>query len=144
MANGQQLAELNFQCFMTWLASRSESDFRQMVSRGCLSRKEIATQCGFSISALNQNPRIKSALIAKEASLRESGVLPQLASAAAELASGPPVKEMNAGRSFNAERLRRLEQENASLRAENAQLKLELGRFVHMRDVLSTTGRMPR
>lgn len=144
MANGQQLAELNFQTFMTWLASRTDSDFKQLVSRGCLSRKEISTQCGFSTSALNQNPRIKSALLAKEASLRESGVLPQLASASAESPSGPAVKEATAGRSFDAERLRRLEQENASLRAENAQLKRELERFVVIRDVLSTSGRMPR
>lgn len=47
MASGQQLAEQNFQAFTAWLSSRTDDDFRQMVGRGILSRKDIAAQCGF-------------------------------------------------------------------------------------------------
>ena len=144
MASGQQLAEKNFQTFTAWLDSRTDADFRQMVGRGILSRKEIAAQCGFAVSALNQNPRIKSALLAKETLLRESGVLPGLAGVADE-ALAPLMREPgSAARSFDVERLRRLEQENASLRAENGQLRRELERYAVLREALSTTGRLPR
>lgn len=147
MASGQQLADQNFNVFTAWLSSRTDADFQQMVSRGVLSRTEIATQCGFSKSALNQNPRIKSALLAKEAVLRESGVLP--AFAAASTVNDDPVAPLMrepgiARRSLELERLRRLEQENASLKAENHQLKRELERYAVIREVLAETGRFPR
>lgn len=145
MASGQQLAEQNYQAFTAWLASHTEDDFRQLASRGSLSRKEIAAQCGFAVSALNQNPRIKSALLAKEALLRESGVLPAISARSEDAAVASPTREPgSASRSLDAERLRRLEQENASLRAENGQLKRDLERYAVIRDVLSTTGRLPR
>jgi hypothetical protein len=147
MANGQQLAEHNYQTFMAWLTSHTHVDFKQMVSRGSLSRKEIAAQCGFAVSALNQNPRIKSALLAKEALLREAGVLPPLATTANadDEAVAPMMREPgSAGRSLEAARLRRLEEENASLKAENGQLKRELERYAVLREVLAETGRLPR
>ena len=146
MANGQQLAEQNFQTFIAWLSSRTDEDFKQLVTRGSLSRKEIAAQCRFALSALHQNPRIKSALLAKESSLREAGVLPVIAGNT----DGIPItstetREANSSRrSLDAERLRRLEQENASLRAENSQLKRELERYAVIREVLSISGRVPR
>lgn len=144
MANGQQLAEKNFNMFVAWLASKSADEFRGMVSRGVLSRKEIAKECGFAQSALNQNPRIKSALLAKEVQLRDSGVLPALAGVAGE-APAPLMREPGSNaRSFDIERLRRLEQENASLRAENGQLKRELERYAVLREALSTAGRLLR
>lgn len=111
MANGQQLAEQNYHAFTTWLASHTDEDFKQLVSRGSLSRKEIAAQCGFAVSALNQNPRIKSALLAKEALLRESGVLPAVSPRSEETADAPPAREPSSGsRSLDAERLRRLDE----------------------------------
>lgn len=146
MANGQQLAEQNFQAFITWLSSRTDGDFKQLVTRGSLSRKEIAAQCGFAVSALNQNPRIRSALMAKEVLLRESGVLPAIASTTEDVnATSPVFPESSTSRRLrDVERQRRLEQENASLRAENSQLKRELERYAVIREVLSTTGRLPR
>ena len=145
MASGQQLAEQNFQAFTAWLSSRTDDDFRQMVGRGILSRKDIAAQCGFAVSALNQNPRIKSSLLAKEASLRDCGVLPALVGIAENVTSSPLIREPgSAARLFDVERLRRLEHENASLRAENCQLKRELERYAILREALSTSGRLPR
>jgi hypothetical protein len=145
MFSGQQLAERNFHTFTSWLDSRTNEDFKQMVGRGILSRKEIAAQCGFAVSALNQNPRIKSALLEKETLLRNSGVLPALASVAGEATASPRLREpSSAARALDVERLRRLELENASLRAENGQLKRELERYTILREALSTTGRLPR
>lgn len=145
MANGQQLAEQNLQTFLTWLDSRTNDDFRQMVGRGGLSRKEIAAQCFFAVSVLNQNPRIKDALLRKEVELRASGVLPSRARDFSEEASPPAVAaSASRGHITDVERLRRLELENASLRAENQALKRQLDKFAILRDALSSTGRLPR
>lgn len=75
MASGQQLSEQNFVAFNTWLASKTDDDFRQLASRGVLSRKEIAIECGFSKNALDQNPRIKTELKAAEQPFRERVIL---------------------------------------------------------------------
>ena len=146
MANGQQLAELNFQTFCSWVESKTNDDFRQMVARGTLSRREIAAQCGFSTSALNQNPRIKAALLATEDALRVAGVLPPKVTEVGDEAT-LPLPRMEAGtanRCLDVERVKRLEVENASLRVENQELKRQLEKFVVLREVLSTTGRLPR
>lgn len=146
MASGQQVAEENVQKFATWAASKTDEDFRNMATRGVLSRTEIAAECGFAKSALAQNPRIRVALKALEASLRERGVLPSAAqpdeSEAAAPNQAPSIKPARAAR--DAERLSRLEQENASLRAENAELKRLLARYSVLQEVLAETGRLPR
>lgn len=146
MANGQQLAEQNFQIFCSWLASKSDNEFRQMVVRGSLSRREIAVQCGFASSVLNQNPRIKATLHEKESALRECGVLPARVIPSESEESSPilPQEFRTARQPLDAERLRRLELENAALRAENQELKLQLGKFTLLSEVLSSTGRLPR
>ena len=119
-----------------------------MVVRGGLSRKEIAAQCNFAVSALNQNPRIKATLLEKEAQLRTSGVLPLRAAESDNDSATIPAPSsqvtIGAGRSMDVERLRRLELENASLKAENQELKRQLDHFAILREVLSTTGRLPR
>jgi hypothetical protein len=146
MANGQQLAEQNFETFCTWIESKTDNDFRQMVVRGRLSRREIVAQCGFAASALHQNPRIRATLLAKEKTLREAGVLPPQVCQVGEEPTPPtlPREAATSNRSSDAERVRRLEVENASLKAENQELKRQIERFAMLRDVLSTTGRLPR
>jgi hypothetical protein len=145
MASGRQLAEQNWAMFCAWQASKTEGDYRQMVSRGVLSRKEIATECGFAKSALDQNPRIKEALRLLEDSLRDRGVLPRLSSTPDAAAEQPLMREASGQRSrMDAERQSRLEQENASLRAENAELKRQLTRYAVLQEALNLTGRLPR
>lgn len=143
MANGQQLAEIHFQRFSEWIADKSDHDFRQMESRGVLSRTEIAKECEFSKSSLDSNPRIKSALKALENSLRERGVLPPAVPKATN-ESGLQQRPQNGVNRRDALRLRALEQENAALRAENKVLKEHLTSFTSMQDVLMQTGRVPR
>ncbi len=144
MASGQQLAEENVRKFMTWVASKTDADLRNMVARGVLSRTEIAAECGFAKSALAQNPRIRDALKTLETSLRERGVLPPIALGAeldANAIRPRSAESTRAGR--DAERLSRLERENASLKAENAELKRQLGRFTVLQEALAETGRLP-
>jgi len=144
MANGKQLSELNFATFNNWVASQTDESFRQIASRGVLSRKEIAVQCGFSKSALDQNPRIKAALISAENGLRARGVLPPIATKPLE-GDIPLTRVVGAEKSaLEVIRLKRLEDENASLRAENGELKRQLARFTVIHEALALTGRLPR
>jgi hypothetical protein len=143
MANGQQLAEINYQRFLRWIDEKSDHDFRQMESRGVLSRTDIAKECGISKSSLDSNPRIKAELKRLENGLRERGVLPQLAPKEAD-GSEMPLRPRDAANRLDAARLKRLEQENASLRAENKVLKEQLRSFSTLQQVLQTTGRVPR
>lgn len=145
MANGKQLAEQNWQAFNTWLASKTDADFVQMTSRGVLSRKEIATECSFSKSVLDQNPRIKAALRATEKDLRDRGILPSVAEPPNEEHTVLVMQQVSNRRTaFDRERLQRLEQENAALRAETVELKRQIERFSTLQEAISLTGRMPR
>lgn len=146
MSNGQQLAEENLRKFMTWTATKTEDEYRSMVSRGVLSRTEIAAECGFAKSVLAQNPRVRQALLDLESSLRERGVLPAPAETlVAEEA--PELRQRKVGglaAARDADRLKRLEQDNASLRAEVAELKRLLSRYEDLQEALAEAGRVPR
>lgn len=145
MANGRQIAEQNFQRFTTWEAEKTISDFKQMVVRGVLSRKEIAKECGFSKSALDQNPRIKQALKQLEDGLREKGVLPAFAQANMQKADVElPISRLSKTQRIDSERMRRLEQENACMKEENLELKRQLARLRLLKEALSVSGRIPR
>lgn len=145
MASGRQLAEQNAVVFAAWAASKTDDDFRAMASRGVLSRKEVAKECGFAKSALDQNPRIKTALRDLEDGLRTRGVLPPLVERDPESPALPLMREPGRIRAaMDAERLRRLEQENAGLKAEVAELKRTVEKFAVLRDALAQTGRLPR
>ena len=124
MASGQQLAEQNVRTFIAWVESKTDEDFRAMASRGVLSRKEIAKECAFAKSALDQNPRINQALRELEISLRLRGVLPIAVQREADALLMREPGQIRGAR--EADRLRRLEQENASLKAEVAELKRAL------------------
>lgn len=141
-AGGQQLAEQNFETFIAWQASKSDDDYRALEHRGVLSRKEIVRECGFARSVLDQNPRVKAALRELEESLRARAVLP----APAERDEAVPLVR-EAGRlkaAVDSERLKRLEQENAALRAEVSELKAVLAKTPMLSEALALTGRLPR
>jgi hypothetical protein len=144
-ASGQDIARKNVMTFATWAASKTDHDFRAMTSRGVLSRKEIAIECGFAKSALDQNPRIKASLHELEDKLRIRGVLPQLAEKNPEVVAQPQMREVGPLRaSLDTDRLRRLENDNAMLKAENDELKRQLEKHSILREALALTGRLPR
>jgi hypothetical protein len=141
-ASGQQLAEQNLETFTVWRASKSDGDYRALESRGVLSRKEIARECGFARSVLDQNPRVKAALRELEDSLRARSVLPALV---AREEAVPLVRETGRLKAaVDSERLKRLEQENAALRAELSELKAVLAKTPMLSEALALTGRLPR
>ncbi len=145
MSSGQQLAAQYLATFTTWLASKTDAEFRAMASRGVLSRKEIAKECGFSPSVLTQNPRVKSLLTEKEGELRGRGVLPPVATSAGDDAADAPVRVRGKSRAAaDAEYVKRLETENASLRAELSEVKRKLERHELLDEALATTGRLLR
>jgi hypothetical protein len=145
MPSGREIGDVNVETFRAWIASKTDEDYRAMATRGVLSRTEIAAECHFAKSVLHQNPRIKRELRKLEEGLRVRGVLPQ------PMAKGPhdieelPQRQRGGKRGFlEAERLRRLEQENASQKAEISELKRQLERYAVLREVLANTGRLPR
>jgi hypothetical protein len=145
MASGRQIAEENVQAFLRWMAGKSDDDYRAMALRGVLSRKEIAKECGFAKSALDQNPRIKTALRELEDGLRQRNVLPLAVAKGTEKPQDLRLRDKGTQQALlDRERLRRLEQENACLRAENAELKRRLNQHAILREALALTGRLPR
>lgn len=140
--NGQQRSEQNLATFLSWVASKTDPDFREMVARGQLCRQEIARECGFAKSVLLQNPRVKDALKVLETQLRHCKVLPP-AVEASEINASPP-SAPNPRAAADKARLKRLESENACLRAELTLVRGDLERFRLMDDVLCSTGRLPR
>jgi len=138
--SGQQKADQNLASFLSWAASKTDADYREMVLRGQLNRKEIARECGFAKSVLLQNPRVKDALRTLEAQLRERDILPPVA----EPASPALTSDATPRAAADKARLKRLEAENAALRAEVMELRGRLDRYRLMDDVLSSTGRLPR
>lgn len=145
MTNGRQLAEQNVRTFVTWVASKTDDDFRAMANRGVLSRKDVAEECGFAKSVLGQNPRIKAALRVLEEDLRLRSILPPLVERDSDTPATPLLREPGRFRTAQeTERLRRLEQENAGLKAEVAELKRALEKYTVLRDALAQTGRLPR
>lgn len=139
--SGQQKADQNLATFLSWVASKTDADYREMILRGQLSRKEIARECGFAKSVLLQNPRVRDALRTLEAQLRDRDILPPVADPAP---SAPLTDAPNPRVAADKARLKRLEAENAALRAEVMELRGRLGRYRLMDDVLSSTGRLPR
>lgn len=139
--SGQQKADQNLASFLSWVASKTDADYRERVLRGQLNRKEIAKECGFAKSVLLQNPRVKDALRTLEAQLRERDILPPIADPAATAAE---TDAPNPRTTADKARLKRLEAENAALRAEVMELRSRLDRYRLMDDVLSSTGRLPR
>jgi hypothetical protein len=145
MKSSNQPRDLNLGSFMAWAASKTDDEFRAIAHRGALSRKEIAKECGFGRSALDQNPRINEALRHLEDGLRQRGVLPPAVDRDPEAPSETLIREPGRLRAAQeAERLRRLEQENAGLKAEVAELKRAIEKFTVLRDALALTGRLPR
>lgn len=76
--NGQQCSAQNLATFLSWVASKTDADYREMVVRGQLNRREIARECGFAKSVLLQNPRVRDSLKTLETELRERDLTPDL------------------------------------------------------------------
>lgn len=146
MANGKQLSAQNIEIFTRWLESKKDDDLKQIVSRGVLSRVEIARECGFSKSVLDQNPRIKNMLLLKEEALSVSGILP-LKSSSVLIVTEEPNQTLT---KREQSRLTHLETLNATQIAEIIHLKdvintlqQELTQYKMISNMIALTGRAP-
>jgi cell division protein FtsB len=90
-------------------------------------------------------PASKPLLKETEDGLRLRGILPPLEKRVVSEGELPALRDAGKQRAMrDNERLKRLEQENASLHAENAELKRQLQRFTVLQEALALTGRLPR
>lgn len=145
MANGQQKAEQNLAAFITWSATQSNEDFKQIIFRGQLNRGEVAKAVGCGKSALSQNPELRKQLTALEDKLRNRGVLPQLTGKAVKDAGKSKEYDNTANRrTMDSRRLSSLEQENIELKAKVNELESKLERFGELSETLAEMGMMPR
>lgn len=147
MASGRQVAEESLQTFQVWMLGKTDDDYRAMESKGVLHRINMAKECGFGTSTFRQNPRVKKALHDLEEELRLRGVLPPKVEEPAAGDGEDTIRMREPSRlkaAQESERLRRLEQENAALKAEVVELKRTVEKYAALREALVQTGRLPR
>lgn len=147
--SGQQLARDNLAKFQSWIAEREvTNDWHDYLRGDKLNRSEIAAECDFSLSVMRQNPAVKEALEALESRLTTLGLTQPLrtapdASNEAAAASEKVIdKRIMAAKGRVEARVKALEEQNASLKAEVASLRERLRRFEHLDAHLSRTGRL--
>ena len=147
--SGQQLARDNLAKFQSWIAEREvTNDWHDYLRGDKLNRSEIAAECDFSLSVMRQNPAVKEALEARESRLTTLGLTQPLrtapdASNEAAAASEKVIdKRIMAAKGRAEARVKALEEQNASLKAEVASLRERLRRFEHLDAHLSRTGRL--
>lgn len=140
MANGQQIARENIDKLDNWLLERRISnDWFDYLRGNKLNRTEIAKECGFSASVLRQNPTVKMMLEDAEKSLKDKGLLKNRPVKSSVQAAEVRVVISN-GR--DRQRIKALEENSASLRAEIIELKASLKRYSLFEKHLSETGRI--
>ena len=136
--NGQQQSEENVRAFRAWVLSKTDEEFRSLLHRGQLNRTEIAKECGFGKSALVQNPSIKLELADLENRLRERAILSQ------PVQPDDAISVTTVSVNRDDERVKRLEGENAMLRAEVEKYRKYMKRYNLMERFMVETMRMPR
>lgn len=140
MPSGRQIAKINYEIFESWIMSRSNDELKMIIHRGHLNRREIAISCGFCRSAIDQNSAIRKKLLEVEDQLRKDKILPEKAKA-----EQPPRGRRSAhSADTDDQRICKLETDNALLKAENSELKIQLSAFAVLAEVLGETGRILR
>lgn len=147
--SGQQIAKDNLLKFHSWIAEReAANDWHDYLRGDKLNRSEIASECGFALSVLRQNPAVKEALHALEARLEILGATlslgPNPRSSDREASDAEKVidQRIMAAKGRAEARVKALEEQNAALKAEVAELRERLRRFEHLDDHLGRTGRL--
>lgn len=147
--SGQQIAKENITKFQSWVAERwASNDWQNYLRRGKLNRSEIAAECTFAKSVLQQNPVVKQALQDLETQLESRGIIHRSqtafeASNEAASASAMAIdKRVMAAKSKAEARVKALEEQNAALKAEVSDLREQLRHYDHLDDHLGRTGRL--
>lgn len=147
--SGQQIAKDNLFKFQSWIAEReSANDWRDYLRGDKLNRSEIAAECGFALSVLRQNPAVKNALEALEHRLAARAITqpqkpaPDCSNEAVAASEKVIDRRIMVAKGRADARVKALEEQNASLKAEVASLRERLRRFEHLDDHLVRTGRL--
>ncbi len=148
MANGKELAAANLRKFESWVVEREAAlDWADYIHQRKLNRTEIAAECGFAKSVLQQNPRVKAALEALEGSLRTKGILPQAKTKKPSQCPSEVAMEAVEQRVIENNRqadkhIKALQERNAALLAQVRELEEQLRQYQHLDEHLGLTGRM--
>ena len=137
--SGQEIAKVNLVKFESWMQERHAANDWKRYRRGDkLNRSEIAKECGFALSVLRQNPAVKECLQALESSLRGDGIL-GADDRPGEIKASERRTRISIG--SDRDRIKRLEEQMESLRAENQSLKQKLQQAALFSEHLAETGR---
>ena len=148
--SGREIAANNLQKFLTWISERdAAADWQDYMRQGKLNRTELATECGFALAVLRQNPAVKSALEALESRLQSNGILQSKQTspnasieANTEAASQSIEKRIMAAKVKAEQRVKQLEEQNAALKAEVRDLRDQIKTYRHLDEHLCGTGRL--
>lgn len=139
MPSGAQIAKANARKSDAWVNERhAAGDWQSYIRGDKLNRTEIALECGFAKSVLQQNPSVKQALAVVEHDLQARGIL--------KSRSGDTAGDTRAHNTAtrDKQRLNQLEQQNHALKAEIDALKEQLKRYGLMDEFLLESGILPR
>lgn len=147
---GRQGGIENSRLFKQWVSERDRAqDWADYVHRAQLNRSEIAKECGFALSSFRSNPALKSALDDAEEKLRSRGAFARSRDAESTSDHNPENRaaQVVERRIVNAKqqvdlRIKSLEEQNATLRAEIRDLREELKHFKLLDAHLCRTGRL--
>ena len=142
----------NVKAFQEWANERDRAgDWEDYVHRGQLNRSEIAKECCFALSSFRSNAGLGRALREAEAKLESSGVFAKSRSAhgtSGRSADSNAIQVVNdrvmIAKNQADQRVKALEEQNATLRAEVYELREQLRRFKHLDEHLCRTGRLLR
>lgn len=148
--SGRDMGAHNLIRFESWIAERDKAgDWPDYIRVDKLNRSEIAAECGFALSVVRQNPGVKEALAALEERLLALGLfgLPKIvqnpsAGHVAEASRLAVDGRILAAKGKAEQRVKVLEEQNATLRAEARDLREKLTRFSHLDAHLCATGRL--
>ncbi len=148
--SGKQIAAANLQRFNAWIVEReTTADWPGYIRQGKLNRSEIATECGFALSVVRQNPAVKAALEALETRLLASGVLQNSKAASKGAIEATDTATVQAtdlrilsSKASAERRVKAVEEQNAALKAENRDLRDQLKKYKFLDEHLATTGRL--
>lgn len=158
--SGRQIAQLNLERFKQWIVEReTAADWIDYVRGEKLNRTEIAVECGFAKSVLQQNPSVKAELDLLEVRLRLSGAFgtpsePRTSTGAGSAAcfggyrpddvaaAQTSVRRALAAKAKAESRVKSLEEQNGTLRAEIRDLRDRLSKLDMLDDHLGRTGRL--
>lgn len=149
--NGRDMGANNVIRFESWVTERDMAgDWSDYIRGDKLNRSVVAEECGFALSVVRQNPAVKDALAALERRLLASGLLglakitqdPSSSGHMAEASRLAVDRRILAAKEKAEQRVKVLEEQNATLRAEARDLREKLARFSHLDAHLCATGRL--